>query len=45
MIICLQGPVIIGGDFNAILNMNDREQGNLVTEAEVEDFRSWMVDT
>lgn len=35
----IQGPVLLGGDFNAVLQGDDRVNGNAVTCAEVEDFK------
>lgn len=31
-------PWIIGGDFNAVLQLQDRKHGNPVTKAETRDF-------
>lgn len=39
-----QGPLLVGGDFNAMLNYEDRANGNVVTQAEVEDFRRCVED-
>ncbi|XP_057247508.1 uncharacterized protein LOC130589895 [Beta vulgaris subsp. vulgaris] len=37
-------PVMIIGDFNAVLHSNDRINGNPVSEAETKDFESFMND-
>lgn len=34
-----QEPVLIGGDFNALLSSTDKFQGNHVTSVDVEDFQ------
>lgn len=34
-----QGPLVMGGDFNAILSSDDRFQGNPVTQSDIEDFQ------
>lgn len=42
---CLQNqsrPVLLGGDFNAILNLEDRFQGNPVQNIEVVDFQACL---
>lgn len=41
----LQGPWLIMGDLNAVLNPDDRLNGSMVTEAETRDFRDFIVDT
>lgn len=34
----VQYPLIMGGDFNVVLSVEDREQGNLVTQADIMEF-------
>lgn len=33
-----QEPLVMGGDFNAILSCDDRFQGNPITHSDIEDF-------
>lgn len=38
-------PVLVGGDFNAILSVEDRYQGNVVHRMEVEDFHQCISES
>ncbi|XP_019233129.1 PREDICTED: uncharacterized protein LOC109213752 [Nicotiana attenuata] len=38
------GPSLIMGDFNSILSIEDRVQGNPVQEVEVKDFKIFIID-
>lgn len=35
----IQTPLLVGGDFNAVLAAEDRFQGNTITEANIVDFQ------
>lgn len=39
-----QGPRLIIGNFNAVLNVEDRVHGTEVQDAETRDFRKFMVE-
>lgn len=37
-------PVLVGGDFNVVLSIEDRYQGNVVQMVEIEDFQQCLND-
>ncbi|XP_070014729.1 uncharacterized protein [Nicotiana sylvestris] len=40
-----QGPWLAMGDFNSVLNSQDRQHGTIIQDVETKDFREFMSDT